>query len=408
MAGPAETTAGERRRKRRGPATPDAALRRMTPTPGFQPNPGRLKMFTYRPDGGGRGRPLVVVLHGCGQRAEAFARQAGWLSLADRHGFVVVAAEQSAGNNPNRCFNWFEPKDTSRGQGEAASIAAMVAHALKTEGADPERVFVTGLSAGGAMTAAMLAAYPDVFAAGAVVAGLPYGVAKGMLGAIGAMQGGGGHSPGELGDLVRGAASEFRRLPRIAIWHGEADHTVRPRNGADLASQWIDAHGLSPEGGVSEGRPGWTRTVWHGPGSDRATIELNLVPGRRPGRAGDGGPLHARGGHIVVDGDRPLLGPGRWGRRPGGRRAGGRGAADPARRGGPGEGRPLRAHSLGGAAGHRKGPEARGAQALKSRRTDTKGPGALARAGAVGGVDRGGTTGSKRGRRGLGSRHSSI
>ncbi len=290
MAGPAETTAGERRRKRRGPATPDAALRRMTPTPGFQPNPGRLKMFTYRPDGGGRGRPLVVVLHGCGQRAEAFARQAGWLSLADRHGFVVVAAEQSAGNNPNRCFNWFEPKDTSRGQGEAASIAAMVAHALKTEGADPERVFVTGLSAGGAMTAAMLAAYPDVFAAGAVVAGLPYGVAKGMLGAIGAMQGGGGHSPGELGDLVRGAASEFRRLPRIAIWHGEADHTVRPRNGADLASQWIDAHGLSPEGGVSEGRPGWTRTVWHGPGSDRATIELNLVPG-----LGHGVPLAAAG-----------------------------------------------------------------------------------------------------------------
>jgi poly(3-hydroxybutyrate) depolymerase len=144
----------------------------MTPTLAFGPNPGALKMLTYRPRRGGKGLPLVVVLHGCAQSAETFARQAGWLALADRYGFVVVAAEQSGASNPNRCFNWFEPQDSRRGEGEAASIAAMVAHAVRTQGVDPKQVYVTGLSAGGAMTAVMLVAYPEVFAGGAVVAGL--------------------------------------------------------------------------------------------------------------------------------------------------------------------------------------------------------------------------------------------
>ncbi|HEY0436960.1 MAG TPA: PHB depolymerase family esterase [Phenylobacterium sp.] len=235
-------------------------------------------MLAYAP-AGAEGLPLVVVLHGCGQRAERFARQAGWLTLADRHGFVVVAAEQSTANNPNRCFNWFEPHDTRRGEGEAASIAAMVAHAVRTYRVDAARVFITGLSAGGAMTGVMLAAYPDVFAAGAVVAGLPFGVAHDVASAMGAMQGRDGRRPAELGGLVRAAAPAHSPLPRITIWHGEADHTVRPQNASDVARQWVDAHGLPQEGGVSEAFSRWTRTTWREPGSDRPTVELNLVPG---------------------------------------------------------------------------------------------------------------------------------
>jgi feruloyl esterase len=290
MAGLAETTA-RLKRLRRG--APEASEEKMTDTPGFGPNPGALRMLTYRPEGPAEGMPLVVVLHGCTQRAERFTRQAGWLALADRYGFVVVAAEQSTANNPNRCFNWFEPHDTRRGQGEAASIAAMVAHAVRTQHVDTKRVFVTGLSAGGAMTTVMLAAYPDVFAAGAVVAGLPFGVAQGMTSAMAAMQGGGSHSTIELGDLVRGATSEHSPLPRIAIWHGEADYTVRPQNASDVASQWVEAHGLSQEGGVSEVLSKWTRTVWREPSSNRAMIELNLVPGLAHGAplstSGEGG-----------------------------------------------------------------------------------------------------------------------
>src|SRR6185503_18937569 len=86
-------------------------------------------------------------------------------------------AETNAGNNANRCFNWFEPSDIARDEGEASSLAQMVASASSRHPVDPSRVFVTGLSAGGAMTAVMLATYPDVFAAGAVVAGIPYGCA---------------------------------------------------------------------------------------------------------------------------------------------------------------------------------------------------------------------------------------
>jgi poly(hydroxyalkanoate) depolymerase family esterase len=290
MAGLGETTARLKRSRRRAEDTAAAGSARMVETPGFRPNPGALRMLSYRPPGCGSGMPLVVTLHGCGQRAEAFTRQAGWLALADRYGFVVVAAEQSTANNPNRCFNWFEPQDSRRNQGEAASIAAMVAHAVRTEGADPKRVFVTGLSAGGAMTAVMLSAYPDLFAAGAVVAGLPYGVAQGVIGAMRAMHGGGGFDPVQLGDLVRGATTTRRVPPRIAIWHGDADYTVHPQNASDIASQWVDAHGLSHENGVSEPLPGRTRTVWRRPDSDQAVIELNLVHG-----LGHGAPLSTSG-----------------------------------------------------------------------------------------------------------------
>jgi poly(hydroxyalkanoate) depolymerase family esterase len=290
MAGLAETTARLKRLRRGVLESSEGAPGKMTDTPSFGPNPGALRMLTYRPEDGGRGMSLVVVLHGCAQRAEAFTRQAGWLALADRYGFVVVAPEQSPANNPNRCFNWFEPQDSRRGHGEAASIAGMVAHAVRTHHVDPARVFVTGLSAGGAMTTVMLANYPDVFAAGAVVAGLPYGVAHGMASAIGAMQGGGSHIPTELGDLVRGATSTHLPLPRIAIWHGDADHTVRPRNASDVAIQWVEAHGLSLESGASEVLSNWTRTVWREPGSGRAMIELNLVPG-----LGHGAPLSTSG-----------------------------------------------------------------------------------------------------------------
>lgn len=290
MPGLAETTARLKRLRRGAPESAGGSPRKMTETSGFGPNPGALRMLSYRPKGGGRNPPLVVVLHGCAQRAEAFTRQAGWLTLADRYGFVVVAAEQSSANNPNRCFNWFEPQDSRRGHGEAASIAAMVAYAVRTQNVDPNRIFVTGLSAGGAMTTVMLAAYPDVFAAGAVVAGLPYGVAQGIASAMGVMQGRGSHSPEDLGKLVRAATTESHPLPRIAIWHGEADYTVRPQNASDVASQWAEAHGLPQAGERSETLSSWTRTVWREAGSDRAMIELNLVPG-----LGHGTPLSTLG-----------------------------------------------------------------------------------------------------------------
>jgi len=105
---------------------------RLTEKLGFGPNPGDLRMLYHAPTGLEPGAPLVVVLHGCTQTAEGYADGAGWLTLADRYGFAVLAPEQQAANNPNLCFNWFEPGDTRRGAGEAASIRQMVAALKRT------------------------------------------------------------------------------------------------------------------------------------------------------------------------------------------------------------------------------------------------------------------------------------
>ena len=215
----------------------------------FGPNPGALRMFLYVPASPPRPlAPLIVVLHGCGQHAKGFAAAAGWMLLADRLGVPLLLPEQVAANNPGRCFNWFLPGDTRRDAGEAASIRHMVAAAVARFGADPGRVFVTGLSAGGAMAAVMLAAYPDAFAGGAVVAGVPVGAAANISAAMACMAGGGpAHSPAAWAGLARSAGpSGFPGpWPRVSIWQGGADHTVAPANAGHLVAQWRTLHRLA-------------------------------------------------------------------------------------------------------------------------------------------------------------------
>jgi poly(hydroxyalkanoate) depolymerase family esterase len=218
---------------------------RLISVDGFGLNPGALQMRMHLPEALGPGAPLVVVLHGCGQTAAGYAHGAGWVELADRYGFALLCPEQTRSNNANACFNWFEGGDVARGGGEAASIAQMVRFALAEHRLDPRRVFVTGLSAGGAMTAVMLAAYPELFAAGAVVAGLPYGAANGVQQALAAMRQTPALSAHAWGDKVRAAAPTPPRWPRISIWHGEADTVVTPSAGEALARQWCDVHGVS-------------------------------------------------------------------------------------------------------------------------------------------------------------------
>src|SRR5262249_38435435 len=118
----------------------------------FGTNPGNLRMFKYVPSGLPASSPLVVVLHGCTQNARDFAAEAGWIELADRLRLALALPEQSQGNNPRSCFNWFVISHNRRGQGEALSIKQMVDKMKSDHGIDPGRIFVTGLSAGGAMT----------------------------------------------------------------------------------------------------------------------------------------------------------------------------------------------------------------------------------------------------------------
>ena len=165
-------------------ATQAAAIGRVSELTGFGSNPGNLRMLTYAPLRLPAGRPLVVVLHGCGQDAARFAADAGWLDLARHRGLALLLPEQTSANNRGLCFSWFRAKDVRRGSGEALSIRQMVRLAATRYRSDRRRVFIAGFSAGGGMAAAMLAAYPAVFAAGGVAAGMPVGAARTQMQAV--------------------------------------------------------------------------------------------------------------------------------------------------------------------------------------------------------------------------------
>ena len=216
--------------------------------PEFGLNPGRLQLRVYLPPVPvGDGAPLIALLHGCGQDAASFAAETGWTALADHLGLPLVLPEQQELNNQARCFQWFLPSDTERGHGEAGSIAAMVSAAAARFNSDPRRIFVAGLSAGGAMAAAMLAAYPDLFAAGAVCAGLPVGSAHSAIQALARMAHGAPEcDTDEWIERVRRIAPRgyAGAWPRLSIWHGEADEIVVADNGRKLAAQWRALHRL--------------------------------------------------------------------------------------------------------------------------------------------------------------------
>jgi poly(hydroxyalkanoate) depolymerase family esterase len=228
----------------------------------FGPNPGNLGMFACIPRAAAKPSPLVVALHGCQQTAREFDLTTGWSALGRKNGFAVLFPEQRCGNNPQNCFNWFIEKHIRRNEGEIASIRSMIETLLHDHKLDRGRVYVTGLSAGGAMACALLASYPDLFAAGAIIAGLPYGAAIGPIGAMKAMAFGPEHSARELGNLVRRAAPRQRRWPKVSIWHGSRDDVVAPAKASALVRQWLDIHRLDEAGVVLDEVDGQLRRTW--------------------------------------------------------------------------------------------------------------------------------------------------
>ncbi|MCG0063543.1 MULTISPECIES: extracellular catalytic domain type 1 short-chain-length polyhydroxyalkanoate depolymerase [Streptomyces] len=263
-----------------GPAPEARAAVTLTRVTGFGTNPGALTMYVYRPATLPAHPPVVVALHGCTQNAQVYADHSGLPQLADRAGFLLVLAETGTANNASKCFNWFQAGDNRRGQGEALSVRQMVSHAVTARGADPRRVYVTGLSAGGAMTAVMLAAYPDVFSAGAVVAGLPYDCTRDSS-PYTCMNPGVDRSPADWAQRVRDAHPSYTGpWPRTAIWYGDQDTTVVPRNATELRDQWTAVHGLpqTPTRTTTIG-PNGTRQEQYLAADGTVAVEVDRVPG---------------------------------------------------------------------------------------------------------------------------------
>ncbi len=266
----------------------------------FGSNPGNLRMWGYRPAGLATGAALVVALHGCRQSAAAYDDETGWVEVANRFGFALVFPEQKThpwwGNNPLGCFNWFYRGDQVRDHGEALSIKQMTDTAIREWSLDPERVFITGLSAGGAMTAVMLAAYPETFAGGAIVAGIPYRCSRvpdyvplasvsyaalwlGFTDPFACMEPGFDHAPHVWRERVwESGAPRPPRWPRVSIWHGTADRTVGARNAAELVDQWTGVHGTDARADHEQSIAGHLRREYHD-AHGRPVVEWFLLDG---------------------------------------------------------------------------------------------------------------------------------
>lgn len=215
---------------------------RLTDLKEFGADPGALHADTYIPKNFSKNGPLVVVLHGSTQSAEGYDLESGWSALADECGIALLYPEQRKINNPISSFNWFKSGDSRRGEGEPLSIRHMIKQVVEDHDIDPERVFITGMSSGGAMTSVMLATYPEVFAGGAIIAGLPYRSADNLMEAVVRMKGFGGPSDSKLDELVRGASIFDGPWPTISVWHGGSDATVARSNADSIVRQWQKVH----------------------------------------------------------------------------------------------------------------------------------------------------------------------
>ena len=210
-------------------------------THAFSNAAGRRQYRLYVPaESQGEPLPLIVMLHGCTQNADDFAAGTQMNALAERHRFLVAYPEQPQQANPSKCWNWFKPGDQQCERGEPSLIAGITREIISEQNVDPARVYVAGLSAGGAMAAIMVAEYPELYAAAGVHSGLPARCAHDLPSALAAMKG--GKRPVQARRGAHGTASLPKRP--VIVFHGDADATVNIRNAAQL----VDGFSARPQG----------------------------------------------------------------------------------------------------------------------------------------------------------------
>jgi poly(hydroxyalkanoate) depolymerase family esterase len=206
-------------------------------------NPGKLKSYVHvcaSEKDSAKALPLVVVLHGCTQNAEEIAHDSEWNVLAEKHQFHVLYPEQQRTNNLSMCYNWFNAKDRSKNKGEVMSIYQQIQQARKFLKIDTTKIFVYGVSAGAAMANNMLVCYPDLFKAGALLAGPPYGQTLnfdiGMNQEVVTID----LSPAQWEAIAREQNPTYiGNYPKVVIMHGTKDFVVPYHWGIELSEQWI-------------------------------------------------------------------------------------------------------------------------------------------------------------------------
>jgi poly(hydroxyalkanoate) depolymerase family esterase len=226
---------------------------------GFTCDAGSLRYKLFVPAGVGIAAPLLVMLHGCTQSPDDFARGTRMNALAAEYGYVVAYPAQAQNRNPRKCWNWFRSGDQKRGRGEAALIAALTRHIVAMHRLDENRVYAAGLSAGGAMSAVLASTYPDVYAAIGVHSGLPFGVASDLPSAFVAMK----QQGRKRGSPVPPARQSL--VPAI-VFHGDRDAVVDPCNGSAVVAQCT---------GTAGDRAGSESAAM------KRTVERGSVPGGR-------------------------------------------------------------------------------------------------------------------------------
>ena len=245
-----------------------SSLAKPTALIAFGLNPGELSASYFQ--GAKDNKNLIVLLHGCAQQGQVLAQQSGLMALADKKQFSLLIPQQSQDNNIQGCFNWFSSQDIEQNQGESLSIKNMIT----SVNADHHfnKIYIIGLSAGGAMASSMLVNYPQLFTAGAIIAGIPYPCAHNLTTAIACMRSGPSQDPEQLTQLVHQINNSTNHWPTLSIWTGSQDTVVNPKNSQQLAIHWAELTQSSKQPIISE-HPGYKVSQWQGQ-NKQVNVEL--------------------------------------------------------------------------------------------------------------------------------------